>query len=154
MPVKVLAFAGSLRAGSWNKKLIRIAADAATEAGADVTLIDLRDDPLPIFDGDLEESDGLPGNGRRLKDLFLAHRGLILSCPEYNSSISGVLKNAIDWVSRPAPGEKPLECFQDRVCGLLSASPGGLGGLRGLVHVRSILGNIGCLVLPRAGCRG
>ena len=144
---RILAFAGSTREASWNKKLIRIGAAAATAAGGEVTLIDLRDLPLPIYDGDLEEKEGLPPNARKLKDLFLAHRGLLISSPEYNSSISGVLKNAIDWVSRPVPGEKPLSCFIDKVAGLLSASPGQLGGIRGLVHLRSILGNIKVLVL-------
>ena len=145
---RILAFAGSTRTESFNKKLIRIAADGAREAGAEVTLIDLRDYALPLYDGDLETAVGLPENGRKLKDLFLSHQGLLLSCPEYNSSISGVLKNAIDWVSRPAPEEKPLECFREKVCGLLAASPGALGGLRGLVTVRAILGNIGAIVLP------
>src|SRR5262245_35742367 len=108
---KILAFAGSTRTESYNKKLVRIAAAGARQAGAEVTLIDLRDLPLPLFDEDLESSEGLPPNARRLKDLFLAHHGLLISAPEYNSSISGVLKNAIDWVSRPVPGEAPLGCF-------------------------------------------
>jgi len=79
---------------------------------------------------------------------MLAHQGLLLSCPEYNSSIAAVLKNAIDWASRPVPNEPSLACFTGKVAALLSASPGALGGLRGLVHVRSILGNIGVIVLP------
>jgi NAD(P)H-dependent FMN reductase len=79
---------------------------------------------------------------------MVAHDGLLLSSPEYNSSITGVLKNTIDWASRPAPGEPPLVAFDGKVAGLLSASPGNLGGLRGLVHVRAILGNIGVYVVP------
>lgn len=145
---KILAFAGSTRTDSFNKKLIRCAADAARAAGAQVTLIDLRDFPLPLYDGDLEATAGLPANGRKLKDLFLAHNGLMISSPEYNSSVSAVLKNAIDWVSRPAPNEKPLECFTGKPALLMAASAGALGGLRGLVTLRSILGNIGVLVLP------
>jgi NAD(P)H-dependent FMN reductase len=145
---RILAFAGSTRTESFNKRVVKIAVDGARAAGAEVTLIDLRDFPLPLFDGDFEASEGLPPNGRKLKDLFLAHRGLIISAPEYNSSISGVLKNTIDWVSRPVPGEAPLECFTGKVASLMSASPGALGGLRGLVTVRSILGNIGVIVLP------
>ncbi len=148
MPARILAFAGSLRKDSFNKKLIQVAVDGARNAGAEVTLIDLRDYPLPIYDGDLEASQGLPENGRKLKDLFLAHEGLLLSCPEYNSSITGVLKNTIDWVSRPVAAVKPLAEFHGKVAGLVAASPGALGGLRGLVHVRSILGNIGVLVVP------
>ena len=145
---RILAFAGSTRGESHNKKLVRLAVAGAEAAGAAVTLIDLRDFPLPLFDEDLETRDGLPPAARRLKDLMLAHEGLLLACPEYNSSITGVLKNAIDWASRPVPGEASLACFVDKVAALLSASPGALGGLRGLVHVRAILGNIGVLVLP------
>jgi chromate reductase len=145
---KILAFAGSTRTDSYNKRLVKIAAAGARAAGVEVTLIDLRDFPLPIFDGDLEARDGLPANGRKLKDLFLAHHGLLISAPEYNSSITAVLKNTIDWVSRPVPGEAPLACFDGKAACLMSASPGALGGLRGLVHVRAILGNIKVLVLP------
>jgi NAD(P)H-dependent FMN reductase len=83
-----------------------------------------------------------------LKDVMLAHQGLLLSCAEYNSGITGVLKNAIDWASRPVPGEPSLACFNGKVAALMSASPGALGGLRGLVQVRSILGNINVIVLP------
>lgn len=145
---QILAFAGSTRRESYNKQLIKIAARGAEAAGAAVTLIDLSDYPLPLYDGDLERRAGVPENGMALKQLFRTHQGLLLACPEYNSSISGVLKNTIDWVSRPVPDEQPLECFKGKLVALLSASPGALGGLRGLVHVRAILGNIGCLVLP------
>ena len=145
---KILAFAGSTRTDSFNKKLVKIAALGAREAGADVTLIDLRDFQMPTYDEDLERQEGLPTNARKLKDLMLAHQGLLVSSPEYNSSISGVLKNTIDWTSRQSDGEIPLACFKDKVAGLMSASPGGLGGLRGLVHVRAILENIGVLVIP------
>ena len=145
---KILAFAGSLRKESFNKKLVKIAAAGAKAAGAEVTYLDLRDIPLPIFDEDIEASEGLPPNARKLKDLLLANQGLLISCPEYNSSISGALKNAIDWASRPVPGEAPLQCFDGKITSLMSASPGALGGLRGLVTVRSILGNIKVVVLP------
>lgn len=148
MTAKILAFAGSARAGSFNKKLVAIAAASARAAGGDVTAIDLRDYPMPLYDGDLEASSGLPEHAKRLKALFLAHDGLLLACPEYNSSITPLLKNTIDWVSRPAPGEGSLACFEGKVALLLAASPGALGGLRGLVAVRSILGNIGVVVLP------
>jgi NAD(P)H-dependent FMN reductase len=144
---KILAFAGSTRTESWNKKLIKIAVEGARAAGAEVTLIDLRDFPMPLYDGDLEAA-GFPDNARKLKLLFLDHSGLLISSPEYNSSVSGVLKNSIDWVSRSEPGEAPLACFADKVAALLSASTGALGGLRGLVTLRSILGNIKVLVLP------
>ena len=147
-PPKILAFAGSTRTDSYNKKLVKLAAAQAQAAGASVTLFDLRDLTLPLFDQDMETRDGLPAGAQRLKELMLAHDGLLISSPEYNSSISGVLKNAIDWAARPAPNEAPLACFTDKTAALLSASPGALGGLRGLVHLRAILGNIGVLVLP------
>lgn len=145
---RILAFAGSLRQESFNKKLVQIAVAGARRAGAEVTCIDLKDYPLPIYDGDIEAATGIPENGQKLKKLFLAHDGLLLSCPEYNSSITAVLKNTIDWVSRPLPGEADLACFTGKVATLMSASPGALGGLRGLVHVRAILGNIRVIVLP------
>jgi len=145
---KILTFAGSLRADSYNKKLVKLAATGARAAGAEVTFLDLRDIPLPVFDEDFEKKEGLHPNARKLKDIMLAHQGLLISCPEYNSSITAALKNAIDWASRPAPGEAPLACFNGKVAGLMSASPGALGGLRGLVHVRAILGNINVLVIP------
>ena len=144
----ILAFAGSVRKDSFNKKLVRIAADGAREAGIKVTVIDLKDYPLPLFDQDLETAEGLPENAQKLKKLFIDHQSLLIASPEYNSSITPVLKNALDWISRPAPNEAPLAAFQGKVASLISASPGALGGLRGLVHVRAILGNLGVIVLP------
>lgn len=144
---KILAFAGSTRTDSFNKKLVKIAAAGALEGGADVTVIDLRDFSMPLYDGDLEQQ-GLPSTAQKLKSLMLSHQGFLISAPEYNSSISGVLKNTIDWVSRPSAGEEPLACFKGKVAGIMSTSPGGLGGLRGLVHVRAILENISVLVIP------
>jgi chromate reductase len=146
--LKILAFAGSLRADSYNKRLVRLAAAAATAAGAEVSELDLKDIPLPIFDEDLEKAEGEPANARKLKDLMLANDGFLIAAPEYNSSITAVLKNAIDWASRKQGNEKPLECFAGKVIGLMAASPGALGGLRGLVAVRSIFGNINALVIP------
>ena len=125
-----------------------IAAQGAREAGAEVTVVDLKDFPLPLFDQDFEAEQGMPDNGKKLKKRFVDHDGLLIAAPEYNSSIPGVFKNAIDWVSRPESGEPPLVAFQGKVATLMSASPGALGGLRGLVHVRAILGNLGVIVLP------
>ncbi len=141
---RIVAFAGSARKDSFNKKLIRLAARAAEAAGAQVTLLDLRDYPMPLYDGDLEAAEGIPEPARRFKQALIDHDGFLISSPEYNSSISPALKNAIDWASRPAPAE----AYQGKAAGLMAASPGALGGLRGLVHVRSILGNIGVLVIP------
>jgi NAD(P)H-dependent FMN reductase len=145
---RILAFAGSTRSDSGNKKLARLATSEAEAAGGKVTLIDLRDFPMPLYDGDLEAASGIPEHGRRFKALLKEHQGLLIAAPEYNSSITGVLKNAIDWASRPEPNEPPLVAYKQKVALIMSASPGNLGGLRGLVHLRSILGNIEVLVLP------
>jgi chromate reductase, NAD(P)H dehydrogenase (quinone) len=145
---RILALAGSLRKDSFNKKLVQIAVQGARAAGAEVTFLDLRDYPLPVFDQDLEAAQGIPEAGKKLKEVMIAHDGFLLSCPEYNSSITAVLKNTIDWASRPQPGETPLVAFHGKVVTLMSASPGALGGLHGLVTVRSILSNIGAIVLP------
>lgn len=145
---RILAFAGSARKDSFNKRLVQIAANGARAAGADVTYLDLRDLPLPLYDQDLEAEQGIPENAMKLKELMKSHQGFLIASPEYNSSITPLLKNAIDWASRPAGDEPILAAFLDKVAGIMSASPGGLGGLRGLVHLRSLLGNIQVLVLP------
>lgn len=148
MTTRILAFAGSAREGSFNKQLVRLAASAAREAGAEVSVVDLRDYPMPIVDLDLEAREGLPPKADEFRRLMIDHHGFLISCPEHNSSITALLKNTIDWASRQQPGEKPYACFDGKAAALLSASPGQLGGLRGLVHVRAILGNLGVLVLP------
>ena len=145
---RILAFAGSARRESFNKKMIKIAVAGAEAAGAKVTLIDLADFPLPLFNEDLESEQGPPAQAVALKKLFFENEGLLMSCPEYNSSLTPLWKNTIDWVSRQAPGEGSLQAYKGKVATIMSASPGRLGGLRGLVHVRSILGNIGVIVLP------
>ena len=154
---RILAFAGSARTDSFNKKLIAIAVEGARDAGADVTLLDLREYEMPLYDGDLEAGEGLPANAVKLRELFAAHDGLLIAAPEYNSSITPLLKNVIDWVSRPTDDSTMLQYITGKTAALVSTSPGGLGGLRGLVHLRQILGNIGVTVLPNQatvpGCR-
>ena len=146
---RILAFGGSLRRDSFNQKLATIAAAGAREAGAEVTVIALREFPLPVFDEDLEAAKGLPAEAKKLKQLFREHHGLIIASPEYNGSLPAALKNALDWVSRTETDDEPsLAAFTGKTAILCAASPGGLGGLRGLVHVRAILGNIGVTVLP------
>ena len=146
---KIVAFAGSLRAGSFNKKLLAIAADAARAAGAEVTVVDLRELALPLFDQDLEDASGLPEGAKKLKALLRASDGFLIASPEYNSSITASLKNAIDWASRSESDDEPsLVAYRGKVAALCAASPGALGGVRGLVTLRSILSNIGVLVLP------
>jgi chromate reductase len=145
---KLLCFAGSLRRESYNKKLVKIAMAGAQAAGASVTYIDLYDLPMPVFNEDDEHNYGIPDHAKEFKKILKEHNAFLIAAPEYNSSISGALKNAIDWASRAEPGEKPLICFRGKVAGIMSASPGALGGMRGLVAVRSILENIGVLVNP------
>ena len=145
---RILAFAGSTRKASFNKLLVAAAVKSAETAGAKVTLINLKDFPLPLFDEDYENEHGMPENAVRLKQLFVDHNALLISSPEYNSSVSAVLKNVIDWVSRRAKGEPMKAAFLGKTAAIMAASPGGLGGIRGLVHLRSILQNIGVLVMP------
>lgn len=145
---KILVFAGSARKESFNRKMAHLAAAAVRAAGGDATEVELRDYPLPLFDQDEEAAGGLPENAVKLKKLFVEHQGLLIASPEYNSSITPLLKNTLDWVSRTAHGEGPLAAYQGKVAGLVSASPGLLGGMRALVTVRSMLSNIGVIVLP------
>ena len=146
---RILAFGGSLRRDSYNQKLAAIAASGGREAGAEVAVISLRDFPLPVFDEDLEATSGMPEAAKRLKAIFREHNGLIIAAPEYNSSITAALKNAIDWVSRGESDDEPsLSALTGKIAVVCSASPGGLGGMRGLVHLRAILGSIGMTVLP------
>ena len=146
--IKIVTFAGSTRQNSFNKKLARIASNLCSETGLHTTYIDLKFYPMPLYDGDLEEEIIAPEHALKLREILQSNHGFIIACPEYNSSISGVLKNMIDWCSRPLLNEEPLGCFKNKIVALVSASPGRLGGLRGLSHVRSILSNLGSLVIP------
>lgn len=145
---RILAFGGSLRAASFNHKLVTIAARGARGAGVPVTLIRLKDFPMPIFDQDIEDAQGMPENAAKLKALFAEHDGLLIASPEYNSGITGALKNAIDWVSRAtSEDEPPLVAFRGKTAGLVACSPGRYGGSRSLAQLRPLLGNIGVSVL-------
>ncbi len=146
--INILALAGSTREASFNKKLVRLGVAAAREAGAEVTLIDLREYPMPLYDGDLEKAEGLPEKAVELKRMAAEHDGFLMAAPEYNHSISGVLKNTIDWMSRPMKNDDPGNVFKGKPAALMSASPGAAGGQRGLVHVRGVLNALGVLVLP------
>jgi NAD(P)H-dependent FMN reductase len=144
---RILAFAGSARQQSLNKKLVQVAAQGARLAGAEVTFIDFKDYPLPLYDGDIEAA-GFPDNVRRLRQLMLEHQGFLIASPEYNGSVSPLLKNVIDWCSRPVDGQDGLAPYRNKVVVLMSASPGGFGGLRALPHLRTVLSGIGAIVLP------
>lgn len=145
---RILAFSGSIRRDSWNRRLVRLAADACRAAGAETTLIDLADYPLPPYNGDDEARDGLPDNALRLKALFKAHDALLIASPEYNGSVPPLLKNTLDWVSREWQGESGLLPYRNKVAAMLAASPGQYGGMRMLPHLRQILNTLGVLVLP------
>jgi len=147
-PVRLLALAGSTRRDSFNKKLVRIAAVGARKAGAEVTEIDLAGLPMPLFDQDLEAQEGMPENAVTFKRRLIDHDGFIIATPEYNGSITAVLKNALDWASRRTEGEKRSVAFAGKTAVLMAAAPGRLGGMQGLVHVRAILGYLKVLVLP------
>ncbi len=146
---KLLAFSGSSRRESFNTRLVAIAADGAMAAGAEVTRINLGDYPMPLMNEDLEAAAGMPGPARDFKQLLIAHDGFLIASPEYNSAFSPLLKNALDWASRRESAEEtPLLAFRGKVATLMAASPGALGGLRGLVFLRMLLGNLGVIVLP------
>ena len=148
----LLVFAGSTRAQSHNRRLAQVAADIARAAGAPVTHIELADFDLPIYNADLEAR-GTPAAAIRLKELFHAHPAWVICSPEYNGSYTGLLKNTIDWVSSPVKGHAEwssgLKPFGGKVVGLLSASPGAMGGLRSLSHLSPLLLNLQCWLTPR-----
>src|SRR5690348_5155174 len=148
--VKVLVFAGSARRDSLNKKLARLAARHAREAGGEATFVDLDDYPIPIYHGDLEAAEGLPANARKLREIFLAHNALLIASPENNSSVTALLKNTLDWLSRSIGDGKGtnsgLAPYRGKLAGILSAPPAPFAGVRGLPHLRQILSSPGELV--------
>lgn len=146
--VKLLFLAGSARNDSYNKKLARLAYNIAKDR-CDATFIDLKDFDMPIYDGDLEAASGLPDNVHKLKQLFVESQGFFIASPEYNSSIPPLLKNALDWISRKHDSnEADMIAFKGKVAAISATSPGGYGGLRGLVPLRMMLNNIGVFVTP------
>ena len=148
---RILVFSGSARRESLNKKLARVAADAARAAGGAVTLIDL-DYPMPVYHGDLEAAEGMPENARKVRGLFMEHDALLISSPENNQSISALLKNVIDWMSRDlGDGQgvnSGLAPYRGKVAGIMNATPGPYGGVRHLFHLRQVLSGLGVIVLP------
>lgn len=146
---KILVLAGSVRRDSIHRKLARQTVEALRNAGVEATLGDLREFPMPIYDGDLEAGQGMPPAAKALKELARRHAGFAIASPEYNGSFPALLKNALDWISRPAPGERPLEVFRGKVAAILSASPGPGGGNRGLRHLRELLEMMSVRVVPR-----
>lgn len=145
---KILAFAGSSRARSYNRAIVEVAALGAEEAGAQVTRVNLADYAMPMFNEDEEASFGIPERAQAFKALLIEHDGFLIASPEYNSSYPALLKNAIDWASRKQGDEAMLQAFKGKVAGIMAASPGGLGGMRVLVVLRMLLENLGVIVMP------
>ena len=151
MPIpKILVFAGSIRTGSMNAQLAARAAKEFAVMGADTTRISLQDFPMPIYDGDLESRSGPPGAAISLKRMMMQHQGIFIASPEYNASITPLLKNTLDWVSRVRDGkEAPLAAYRDRAFALGGASNGGYGAMRSLMALRQVLEQgCGALVIP------
>jgi chromate reductase, NAD(P)H dehydrogenase (quinone) len=149
--VRILVFAGSARRASLNKMLARLAADAVRAAGAQATFVDLDDYPMPVYHGDIEDAEGLPENARKLREIFIAHDAFLIASPENNQSVTALLKNTIDWISRGIGDGKGansgLAPYRGKVAGLMGATPGPWGTQRAMPHLRQILSGLGVLVL-------
>ena len=144
---KILVFSGSTRGGSYNRMLAALAAKQLAILDADVTHVSLKDYALPIYDGDLEDSSGVPENARKLHRLFTSQDAVFIACPEYNAGVTPLLKNTLDWISRVSD---PSDAYKNRIFALGAASPGGFGGMRGLIGMRTILEvGLGASVLPQ-----
>jgi NAD(P)H-dependent FMN reductase len=146
--MRALVFAGSTRSDSLHRKLARAAAAELRTRGVEVTLADLREFPMPFYDGDLEAADGLPPAAHAFRKLLAEHDLLVIASPEYNGSFPALVKNTIDWTSRPgAAGERPAALYRGKKAALLAGSPGPGGGRRGLRHLRELLEMIGVTVV-------
>jgi chromate reductase, NAD(P)H dehydrogenase (quinone) len=147
---RILVFAGSIRTGSFNASLAALAAKELALAGADVTHISLQDFPMPIYDGDLEAASGAPDNAIKLKRMMMTHAGVFIASPECNASVTPLLKNTLDWISRVRDGrETPLAAYKNRIFALGAASNREHGGLHSLLALRQVLEiGAGALVLP------
>ena len=150
--MKLLIFAGSTRKNSWNRKLANATAALARESEVQVTHIELADFDIPMYNADLE-AEGTPADVIRLKGIMYEHPAWIICTPEYNASYPALLKNTIDWCSSPVKNHADwgdgFKSFRGKVVGMLSASPGGLGGLRSQSHLAPLLLNLHCWVAPQ-----
>lgn len=147
---KILVMSGSIRTGSHNARLAALATKELTLFDAEVTRISLQDYPLPLYDADLDTRSGQPANAVKLKQMIQAHHGVFIASPEYSASVTPMLKNAIDWISRVRErGDPTYAAFKGRAFAISAASPGRAGGLRSLMALRQIL-ELGCgaLVIP------
>ena len=151
--MQILIFAGSTRQDSYNRKLANAAATIAQQQGAQATVLVLSDFDIPLYNADLEAK-GTPADVIRLKQAMHDHAAWIICCPEYNGSYPALLKNALDWASSPVKGDAKwsdgILPFRNKVVGMASASPGGLGGLRAQSHLAPLLLNLQCWVAPQS----
>lgn len=142
-PLRILAFSGSARRDSLNKKLLAAVVAETRATGAEVTVLDFNELPLPLYHGDLEDAEGMPANAQKFVQLIVEHQGVLIASPEYNSQMTPLLKNAIDWATRA--DENPLE---GKIAAVVSASPGMFGGVRSMTLARQLLTHLGCVVVP------
>ena len=155
MSIRILGIAGSTRRESLNRRLLHVAirgAESAESIDVKIEDLDLRDLDIPLYDGESETLEGMPDGVRRLREALKSSDGVVVASPEYNGSMTAVLKNAIDWTSRPDPrfpDDPPLTAWRGKAGGIISTSPGGLGGIQGLVHLRAVLNHMGMLVVPQ-----
>lgn len=140
---RILAFSGSARRESLNKKLLAAVVEVTRAAGAEVTVVDFKELPIPLYEGDLEDAEGIPANAQTLIELITQHAGLLIASPEYNSQMTPLLKNVIDWCTRA--DDNPLK---GKVAAVVSASPGMFGGVRSMALARQLLVHLGCHVVP------
>ncbi|MFJ3486119.1 NADPH-dependent FMN reductase [Pseudomonas sp. NPDC090202] len=150
MVVRVLAISGSTRRGSLNQKLLNVAVQGALAAGAEVTVVSLSDYPLPFYDSELEKEQGVPVHALSLQKLLSEHDALLVASPDYNGGYTALLKNAIDWMSRPTPEKiSGLALFANKAAAVISASPGPMGGVRSMLAMRGVLDKLGAVVIPQ-----
>lgn len=149
MAIKILMFDGSGREDSYNFKLLKAAEEYALSKGAEVRCLNISELNIPIYNGDYEQKAGIPKTVQALKNTFDEYDAYVIASPEYNGGVSGLLKNTIDWLSRQQNSEKKLQQFNNKIAALMSASPGRLGGMRGLSQLNSILWGLGVLVIPQ-----
>lgn len=149
MAAKILAFAGSTRSASYNKLLVKIALKGATAAGAEVVYVDLKDYPIALFDEDVEKEQGMPEAARNLKKVMMGCRGFLIASPEYNGSFTPLMKNTLDWMTRKGGEGLEGNPFAGKFAGIMSASPGALGGYRNLIPLRLLMGTLSLTTIPQ-----
>ncbi len=151
---ELIALSGSIRKESYNEKLAILAIQKARSAGIDAEYVDLRDYSMPIYNSDLDNPQTKPENVRKLRKIFIKSNKIIICSPEHNASVSPLLKNVIDWVSRKDIDDPKFSHpeFRSKAIALLSASPGNFAGIRGLNHLRAVLNNLFAIVIPEQLC--